>query len=87
LRTQNVGIVYAADFTEIEIFIVQQLGDLIDGVIAALPYGLVHLNLQHQVAAASKIKTQADAVRKVSASPARRRWETAAWPAGQQRTK
>ena len=59
------SIVHAADFAEIDVLVVQLLRELIDRFVAALPDGLVHLHLQHEVAAALEVKPKLDAVGEV----------------------
>ncbi len=58
-------VVDAANFAEVDILVVQHLLELIDGFVAALPDGFLHLHLQHQVAAALQVQPELDAVREV----------------------
>ena len=58
----NVRVVQAPNVANVHIFFAQLFGKLVHRLVTTLANGFVHLNLQHQVAAALKIQTELDAV-------------------------
>src|SRR5579863_3323563 len=76
IKDQYLRVAGPADFTDDDVFLVQLLVELVHRLIAALPDGFVHLNLQNEMAAAFEIETQFDAVGEVILQLRTGCWET-----------
>jgi hypothetical protein len=57
-----VRVVNATDLSKVDVLVVERLGELIDGLIAALGDRFLDLNLQDEMAATLKIEAKLDAV-------------------------